>query len=306
MRQLLYDSAAQLELMEKGWVKLPLLNKDEVERLSNEIKLLKPDDGYNPPDESDAVKMLNARYHCTFIDKNHDYKRRVDQLVRSYFEDKLSKVLVDYQVLTANFYVKVPGRNNALPIHQNWATTENINDTTLTIWCPLIDCDKVNGTLQIVEGSHKIVPDIACLNNIDFFKNFEDALKEKWFKAIDAKAGECVIFDDSIVHYTGDNMGKDLRMTVQIETLPKERTPVLYYCDYYTPISDLEIFEVNADFFKVNNIMSFATRPDYLKSVGYVANPNRFRTEEEFAKLMQKGRERRKRIYKENLQIQLN
>lgn len=306
MRQLLHNTAAQMELLEKGWVKLPLLNKEEVESLSNEIKQLKPDDGYNPSDESDAVKLMNATYHCTFLDKNHEYKRRVHELVHKYFADKINKMLVDYQILAANFYVKVHGRNNALPVHQNWTITESIYNSPLTIWCPLIDCDRVNGTLQVVTGSHKIVSDISCLYNIDYFKNFTDSLKEKWFTAIDAKAGECVIIDDSLLHYTGDNMGKELRITVQVETLPKECRPVLYYCDHTVPFSDLEIFEVNTEFFNKHDQMALTTRPSHLKSVGIVPNPNRYRTEEEFEALMKNGRERRKRIYKENLQISLN
>jgi len=66
------------------------------------------------------------------------------------------------------------------------------------------------------------------------------------------------------------------------------------------------MFQVDTEFFNQHHQMSITTCSSHLKSVGIVPNPNRFRSEEEFAILMEKGRERRKRIYQENLQIQLN
>jgi len=49
----------------------------------------------------------------------------------------------------------------------------DLNDTSITVWCPLVDADERNGSLHVVEGSHKIVPDVSGPWGNPFFRNFE-------------------------------------------------------------------------------------------------------------------------------------
>ena len=224
MRNIFFNTQQQKEFEQKGYVKVSLLSKEEVSYLKNELTSLRPDDNFDPSENSTTN---HSTYHCTFLDTNKAYKRKVQQLINQVFTPHINKFVDKYNILTSNFYVKPPGKGK-FEIHQNWPTTADMHDTTLTFWCPLVDVTLENGAIQVVEGSHKIVPDIAAITAEPYFKNFEEALLQKYLKPIDMKAGECLIFDDGLIHYSGINQTENPRLAIQIETVPAECTPVLY------------------------------------------------------------------------------
>jgi hypothetical protein len=291
MRSFFYDEAYENQLIEKGWVRSPMLSPDEVKEILDGIEKLRPNDGFTP----DGLGQFNFTYHCTFLDTNVEYKRAASDLMRRVFTPHIEKILVNYEILNCNFYIKPPGRGE-FQIHQNWPALADMNDTTMTIWCPLVDADETNGTLEVVEGSHKVVPDIAGPTAEPFFKDFQDELVEKYLKKIPVKAGDALIFDDSLIHWSAVNSSDQPRYAIQILCVPKDATPVFFYQDQSAP-DRWEVLEVDSDFFIEHTIMDFLARPAELKSLGFIPNENRVLTEEEFAAKLAKGAERRRSIY---------
>src|SRR5947209_20077215 len=150
MRTILSDPAQQQELRRKGFAMVPFLSAAEVKHILDELQYLRPDDNFAP----DGKGATKSTYHCSFLDTNLAYKRSASELIRRVFSPRVAQYLVGYEILNSNFYVKPPGTGR-FQIHQNWPAI-NINDTSVTIWCPLLDTDESNGTIQVVEGSHKI------------------------------------------------------------------------------------------------------------------------------------------------------
>ncbi|MEM9921483.1 MAG: phytanoyl-CoA dioxygenase family protein [Bacteroidota bacterium] len=291
MRRIFKDDLQEAEFKKKGYVKVDLIPQETVTTLLNQLQQMRPDDKFDP----DGKGLSRSTYHCTFLDSNVEYKRKVSELINSIFTKVMHQYLIDYKILTSNFYVKPPGKGT-FQIHQNWPTTENINDTTLTIWTPLVDVDRQNGAIQVVEGSHKIVPDIAAATVPHYFCDFEDELIGKYLEVIPMKAGEGLIFDDSLIHYSGRNTSDNPRYAIQIETLPQEINPVVYYYDVNSGKNEFEIFEVNSEFFIKNSLEHLLTRPK-LKSLGFVENRNKILSEQEFVEKLQSGDKTRSVIY---------
>lgn len=289
MRTIFNNAVQQALFIEKGYVTMPLLSEQEVDFVWKELEALRPNDGFAPKDR-------RSDYHCTFLDTNEDYKRKANQLIANVFNPHLQKILNNFRILSGNFYVKPPGKGR-FEIHQNWMHVDDTKHTTLTVWCPLLDVDRKNGTLEIVEGSHKIVPDIATVNVDYYFKDFEDALLEKYLQPIRLKAGECIIFDDSLIHYSGQNNSDQPRYAIQIETIPAEMQPVIYHFDQEHPEKGFEVFEVDFEFFIKGNVFTMRDRPGMLKSRGFVPNRNRLLTETEFSDKLKNGKVIRESIY---------
>lgn len=291
MRKIFFDENTQKELMQKGYTKVQLLTDEEVAYVVNELSKLTPDDRFAP-----TGNEYGSTFHFTFIDTNKDYRQKTNDLLSELFAPHIKRLLVDYTILTCNFYVKPSGRGQ-LHVHQNWNMTAKKNDTSLTVWCPLIDVDEQNGTLYVVEGSHKIVPNIETYNTTPFFYNFCNSIMERHSKPMRLKAGEGLIFDDSLIHWSADNKSSVPRYVAQALCVPQEATPVFYYPVQNNEGNRFELLELDNEFFIEQSFQDLLNRPDNLKSLGFLENTNAMLSEDAFLKLLKKGDEIRHKIY---------
>lgn len=293
MRQILHDPELQEQLLEVGYVTVPLLDGAALADFAAEVDAMTPDDGFAPTGDGFYNR---STYHCTFLDTNTEYKRQANEAIRRVFQPAIDQHVVDYGILTSNIYVKPPGRGR-FQIHQNWPTLEDLAVTTLTVWCPLQDTTAENGTLHIVPGSHKLTPDVATPSEPPFFSTFEDDLIERYLVPIDVRAGEALIFDDSLIHWSPENVSDSPRRAVQIETVPAESKPVLFHQHRSGGVVEWELFEVGFDFFVDRSIAEVIGRPTTLASLGRRPNANRPMTVDEFAGLLERGSEIRELVY---------
>lgn len=295
MRSIFPDQDKQRAFMERGYIRQPMLAGEEVAYILRELGSLRPNDGFAP----DGFEQYNFTYHCSFLDTNIEYKQAAFELMCEVFAPRIAEALVGYEIFNCNFYVKPPGTGE-FQIHQNWPALPDINDTTVTVWCPLTDTNPVNGTIHVVEGSHKIVPDIAALNCLPYFNDFQSALIEKHLEPISIRAGECLIFDDSLIHWSSRNTSDLPRYAIQILCAPVDETPVYYHIDRDGPQTHFELFEIDKSFFIHHHISDLNQRPEGLRTYGFVENRNKLLTEQDFAELLERGDDIRRRIYSKN------
>ncbi len=290
-RKVLNDNQFQQAFQAQGYVKLPLLSAEEVQAILAFIETLQPDDSFRPKGNN---KYNPSTYHCSFLDTNVDYKRKVREFLVSIFKPHTDKILCGYKILNINFYVKQPG-SGIFQIHQNWPST-SIDDTSVTVWCPLLDVAGHNGGIQVVEGSHKIIPDIASIHAPIFFNQFKSELIHDYLKPIPMNAGEGLVFDDSLIHWSSENNSDKPRFAIQIEMLPDEVTPRYYHYDKAT--NRFEIFEVDAEYYINHNMSDLVERPKGIRSLGYLENNNKELSLEEFNMKMNEGPKTRAALYK--------
>ncbi len=291
MRIILRDENCQKELMQRGYTKVPLLSDAETTNVLNRIHQLNSDNKFNP----DGSQDFGTTLHITHLDKDLSYRKSATNLLYTTFLPYLEKHLVDYKFLAGNLFVKPPGKGE-LGIHQNWHFTDNLDDITLSLWCPLVDVDETNGTIQVVEGSHRILPEIPNPFCKPYFSDFIESLVKNHSKPISLKAGECLIFDDSLLHWSGVNNSSSPRYVVQGLFIPAEAVSVLYYLNQNHPQKQFEMFEISSDSFVEERFIDLMGNPEKLKRLGFVENKNRLITEEEFLQLLRKSNKDRKRI----------
>jgi len=290
MRRLFANSALQEQFLPAGYVKVPMLSAMEVSRLLTEIGKLHPDDNFNPQ----PGEKYQPSYHCSFLDKNMDYKRQTFGLIEEVFDSHLKQYMPDFEIVSANLYVKPP-RTGVFTIHQNWPVLD-LEDTTVTLWCPLQNVDVHNGTIHVVPGSHKILPHVEGVLCPPYFKDFQEALIEKYLKPIPMAAGEGLIFDDGLIHWSPTNNSDEPRIAIQILCVPRDATPFVHFFDRDHP-ERFEKIEARPEFFLTQTITDMIIRQPHWKSLGFVENKNRYITEKEFVELLKKGDEIRQEIY---------
>ena len=252
---------------------------------------LKPDDGFSPG----ALTNFQRTYHCSFLDTSHDYRRQTTDLLCNAFTSHIARYLNGYEILNCNFYIKPPGTKE-FPLHQNWPTIGDLNDTTVTVWCPLMDVVESNGTLQFVIGSHKLLPHIEGPNVPGFFRDIRQAVVDKYLTPIPVNAGEALIFDDALIHWSAPNESDHARIAIQILCVPADAHPVYFFFDPAFP-DRFEKIAVDREFFIETNASDLIKRNPAWRSLGFVPNHNAYPTESEFASLLAHGNEIRKKVY---------
>jgi hypothetical protein len=153
-----------------------------------------------------------------------------------------------------------------VPIHQNWTFVDEDKFTSVSVWIPLVDVSRANGTLEIIKGSHRVLAKYRSPSIPWVFDGLWDVLKEKYFEPILIKAGQAGILDDSILHYSSPNDTDHVRTTVQLIMVPADATPVHYHRDPAKP-DELEVFEVSSDFFTEFDMKK---KPEGVPAIGKV------------------------------------
>lgn len=286
MTTVLADTKLQADFDKAGYVTVPMLDADQVAALVAEIGTLRPADGFEP----DGSSIAKNSFHATFIDTDIAYKHAVFDLLSRHLGHVVDRYLADHVIFMCNVHVKPPGRGELI-VHQNWPLFSNHNETSVTIWCPLVDVDVRNGTLHVIPGSHKLLPHVEGPNSPAYFTPFLDRIYDH-MKPLPTKAGCGVIFDDGLVHGSPANHSEMPRIAIQVICVPTGSKPVYFFKDGDTRF---ELVDIDPNFFLDNQITDLLTRKPEWRVSGRVASHNRQLDEAEFLALLAQGDEIRQR-----------
>ena len=286
MRSTFEDPDLQARFGAEGYVQAPMLDAVQVAALMSELANLRPADGFAP----DGEGLARNEYHCTFLDTDPGYKRATFELISRYFTPVLERYLKGYRILVTNFNTKPPGQGE-IPVHQNWPVLEDLGATSVSLWCPLVDADISNGTLQVIPGSHKLLPHIEGPGTPAYFTSFKERL-QTLMTPLPTRAGDGLIFDDSLLHWSPPNQRESPRVAVQVICVPEEMEPVFFFRDSDT---SFEVIDAGPDFYIENGIGDLFTRQPHWRSRGRIESRNRMIDEAEFGDLLPRGAEVRAR-----------
>lgn len=72
---------------------------------------------------------------------------------------------------------------------------------------------------------------------------------EKYMKPIETKAGDAVILDDSLVHYSSPNRTSGLRLAIQLILIPDDAPSIHYHMDPRNNPELVRVLEVDHEFY---------------------------------------------------------
>ncbi len=248
MRPVLRDPAYEKIFQEEGYVEIPFLSQEEVELLKQKFFDLMPTSGGNITASDTGVEGGEITYDFTFIDKNIEYKKAVFDEITKIFMPHVKKWLADYRPLIAN-YIRKKTAGGEVPLHQNWAFADERKVTTVSIWCPLVDSNVENGTLQMVPRSQKRFGEVRGPMIPWELDSIKHDIIEQCLVPCNVKAGNAVVLDDSIVHYSAINKTNDLRLTIQLILIPDEEPSIHYHVNPAVDKNQVNVLEVDKDFY---------------------------------------------------------
>lgn len=273
MRNIFEDKQLEAQFQKDGFVKIPFISDDEVAYLKQMFFDTLPESGGQITSSEIAVEDAHSiSYDFTFIDKNSDYKRKVFKIISDYFKPHMEGLLANYRPIIANYIRKKP-QSGEVPLHQNWAFADERKCTTISIWCPLVDSTVANGTLQLVPGSHKRFGETRGPMVPWELEGMKKEIIEKYLVPVETKAGDCIILDDSILHYSPENATNELRLAIQLICVPNEFPSIHYYMDPATSKSEISVLEVADDFYMEFNPWKKPEGQKVLKKIPFTFQP---------------------------------
>ena len=228
---------------------------------------------------------VDSSYKLSFFNSSPEYRKHVLEEVGAFFQPMVDVHLNGYEPLIINVFDKEPGTGE-VPIHQNWTFVDESKFTSVSVWIPLIDSSRENGTLEVVKGTHRVLTDYRSPSIPWVFENIREELKERHLEPLEVKVGQAGIIDDSIIHWSSENDSEQVRTAIQLIMVPREATPIHYYGTGENDDYKLEVFKVDSDFF---TRFDMHKKPEGVERIGFDSVRYHALTEEEMMDRIRKN-----------------
>ncbi|MCB9234517.1 MAG: phytanoyl-CoA dioxygenase family protein [Bacteroidia bacterium] len=242
MKTIFRDPALQAAFAKDGLVTVPLLSRGEAEDLLAFYQSL--------PMQS------REGFHASMFQPDAALRRAADDQIRAVAAAKTLALLQGYRDLYANFMVKEPGTASAMKVHQDWTYVDESRFTSLAVWFPLLDTSATNGGLVFAPGTQRIFnpvrgPGVKCP-----YEQVDDLLRTEFAREISLKAGEAVIWEHRVVHWSPPNQSDRARVAATIILVPEAAEVFHYWRNDHLPFDQVEQFAVSHDFFMEYDILA--------------------------------------------------
>ena len=219
-------------LKEKGYCIIDILNSEDVQYLN-----------------SLCEKYLNDQ-QGEFISSSHFLDKAssdfINEELHKILKNKMESLFPNLELLGGTLGTKKRGRS-VLEAHQDWSIVDESIYESYNLWIPLVDTNKINGTLGLVEGSHLWFKNVRGYNIPNPFCRYT-----KMFLKIGdepaLKAGQAILYDHRLIHFSRANKSNVLRNVAIIGMKPK--TASLELC-FKRDFNTIEVYPAKPeDFYK--------------------------------------------------------
>ena len=195
------DDALQNLFDKQGYVVVQFIDEQEVKQLNDLFDELHP----NLPSEG----FISGSYSPDLA-----YKRKASNAIVEVLSKQYERLFVNYQPFGAAFLFKLPSQNSELGVHQDWTIVDETQYVALNCWIPLTDITENNGGLHVLPGSHYPAYNTVRAPTIPFFFSGNEAAVVPETLPMYVKAGEAVILNQSVIHYSPPNRSDKIRKAI--------------------------------------------------------------------------------------------
>ncbi len=249
------DPKHQAEFNENGYVIVPFVSAEQIDALFGVYKSCYPEG-------------VEGFFTTTFAN-NVEHREKVNHSIREICLKRIDSLFENYKILFSSFIVKAPGENSRLIMHQDMSLVDEKVYSGINIWCPMVDLTETNGAIELLPKSHRFYQTYRGSSIPDIYDDVKDEV-ENLMQPCYLKAGEAIIFDQSIIHNSPPNLSDTERPTINTFVAHKDARIKISYWDKESFGNNIEIFEQEDDFLEKfenfgHNIFS---RPTIGKSLG--------------------------------------
>jgi hypothetical protein len=217
MSDLFIDPEKQRQFDRLGFVSFPLLEKEEAEVLGQTCLSLAERHG-----------QPTVSFRSTSGSGDRELIALADREIGVAVSPKLTGHFRDLNLLGYNFLLKDSGDHSEVPAHQDWTYVDETRFSSMNIWIALHDVSEDEGCLWFVPRSHRIASFLRPAPDYPWpYANVSSFLTTKR-KAVPLKAGECVCFNNGMVHGSFPNLSGTQRCSA-VGTIYPQEAELLHY-----------------------------------------------------------------------------
>lgn len=251
------DPEKHAEFQEKGYVIVDLLDAEALEEVRKVYEKWHPEP--------------QPGFYTTTFNQAAEHRQSVSDDIRAVVQPRLEKVFENFKIYFCSFITKAPGPKSELILHQDMSLVDESKYNGINVWCPLVDLTETNGAIEILEGSHRLVPTYRGASLPDIYDGLEKEVKAIMTPKY-LKAGQAVIFDQSILHYSPPNLSDQVRPVINTFVAHKDARIVISYADREKHPGKVELIRQDEDFMMKYSKFGYNIfeRPDIGESLGLV------------------------------------
>jgi len=190
-------------------------------------------------------------FHSTMGQHGSDYKKLVDEHIKSVCQPYVDVLIPGYKILFGNFLIKEPGIDGSVGVHTDWSYVDESIHTSYNLWIPLVDTNEKNGCLHVWPESHHFAPSVRTTPYLPFSKKEEHTVYYN-SKPMCLTAGQGIIYHSGIIHYSNPNRSTIDRPAIAMVLIP-EGAQAMHYYRPNAQKSLVEAYEVPPTFFFNHN-----------------------------------------------------
>ena len=269
MRTTFIDNQMEQSFANDGYCVVNLLNPAELEEVRKGIKKL----GF-------GIDSKN-KFRISINQEPVEKKNQIFEELSPVFQSVADNYLQNYRLLRIAIFDKLPGGRD-IRVHQHANLVDESKYRSLAIWVPITDTTVEMGTLHVIKGSHTVFNHVRSPNDYEAFDDVSIKVIKKYSTPLLLNAGQAVILDDRLIHWSPPNKSSRIRTALQLELIPEEAELVIYY---RTNNQELLKYALNEKCYReaapTNN------KPDNLQVIGELKQPQISYNSRQFISMMQ-------------------
>lgn len=246
----------QHQFEQDGYVVLPFYEPEEIAELTALYHQLHPKE--------------EAGFFPSTFSKDKNYRSVADEQIRRIGSRSIAHYCQDIKVVCGAFIVKNVGEDSGMCVHQDMSLVDESRYTGINIWVPLIDLTIENGALFVLKGSHRMKPTYRGSSIAECFAPVMEEVLD-FLEPVVVKAGEAVIFDQSIIHFSPPNYSDQIRIVTNTYFTHQDAQFRTYY---WTPAYGQQVEAFAQDDAFMTNFEQFGDniqdRPKVGQSLGLI------------------------------------
>ena len=191
-----------------------------------------------------------AGFHATTFSRDHEHRRLVHEGILDLCRPALASVLRDVRIWCGSFIAKAPDASSRLNLHQDMTLFDESRFAGINAWTPLCDLDETNGAFHLLPRSHRLVPTLRGASIPDAYAPLRAEILAR-LRPCYLRAGDTIIFDQSLLHASPPNRSRSIRPVVNLLLSHRDATMQIAYLDPTDPDRRIELLDEPDDFMLV-------------------------------------------------------